>query len=62
MHQWEYLAVPMVLGSGMGPKELREQLNKWGEGGWELVLMLTKESEIFVFKRPKLKSDPATEG
>jgi hypothetical protein len=62
MQKWEYQAVPMVL-ANIGPKQIREELSKWGADGWELISTVTTSmGEMFLMKRPVAeKSAPVFE-
>ena len=59
--KWEYLNVIVETGSFFGgPKPITDDLNKYGEKGWELVnfqYIYRDDSMCLVFKRPIIKSD-----
>jgi|EndMetStandDraft_8_1072994.scaffolds.fasta_scaffold1598229_1 hypothetical protein len=55
MQIWEYNAVHVRMNSS--PDEIIAALNLRGEGGWELVQMLSAESSVnwvAILKRPKV--------
>lgn len=64
MIQWEYKTIKFKTGGFLGGKvdeiEFEEELNQYGEEGWELVSCFdtsmgqgTSRDVIVVFKRPK---------
>jgi len=62
MQKWEYQNVPMVL-ANLGPKQMRDELNKWGAEGWEPVSTVTTSmGEVFLFKRPAQAKGESYEG
>jgi hypothetical protein len=54
MRKWEYKVLKEGLGlKGFSPDKIEEELNLWGEEGWELVAIERQQSSLLaVLKRP----------
>lgn len=54
MQKWEYLVVSLTYGMWQ-PDQLKrqEELNRYGEEGWELISPDTNNNNNYIFKRPK---------
>lgn len=56
MIKWEYLNITIQTSIFLGPKKVTDELNQYGEDGWELVNFQFVPDDglmCFVFKRPK---------
>jgi hypothetical protein len=54
MTKWEYAVIPLVSASGVGHSKQKEELDKYGLEGWELVSMIELGLELIAYlKREK---------
>jgi len=58
MTKWEYKVMKQSIGiKGFRAEDIEEELNLWGEEGWELVGVTRYQAEfVAVFKRPASSS------
>ncbi len=54
MTKWEYKVLKMGIGlKGFRAEEIEEELNLWGEEGWEVIAATRLQGEfVAVLKRP----------
>lgn len=54
MTKWEYKVLKVGIGlKGFRAEEIEEELNLWGEDGWELIAATRYQAEfVTVLKRP----------